>query len=388
MEWTFFVFLNGNNNLDPFGDINIKQMEEIGSTDQVNILVQWASLSRPTVQRLLIKKNGDGSNEIVSPVVQDIGPVDMGDYRTLVDFLKWGAYNYPAKKYFVSVWNHGSGWHSSFARQQKAIQRFTPGNGFLDTFDISFDDNTENKITTPQLGEALKQFSEYIEHKVELYACDACLMSIAEVASEMQESVEYFAGSQDLEPGYGWPYHKFLSRWVAKPTMSGRELAGILSEEYFSAYSGGVYGNSSVTFSALDLAHFSSFEEAMKNFGTEFYYLGRSKLLSVMNSANESLLFTMDDYRDLKDFLLKIKPEQGSRLADRLTRLQLSLDRLVITNHASAPAFSNAHGLSIWMPITQDIFDKHKVEYKDLKFNKNTNWLSALSRWPRFPNKK
>jgi hypothetical protein len=107
----------------------------------------------------------------------------------------------------------------------------------------------------------------------------------------------------------------------------------------------------------------------------------------VMNSANDSLLFTMDDYRDIKDFLTKVHASRGSRLAERLTRLQLSLDRLVIVNHATPGPFSNAHGLSVWMPITQDIYDKHQAEYNDLRFNQNTDWLRALARWPRFPNK-
>src|SRR4051812_16677829 len=58
-EWTFLTFLNGNNNLDSFGALNINQMEQVGSTDQINIVVQWASLRNRRTQRLYITKDKD-----------------------------------------------------------------------------------------------------------------------------------------------------------------------------------------------------------------------------------------------------------------------------------------------------------------------------------------
>ena len=80
-DWNFLVFLNGINSLDSYGQLNINQMEQIGSNDKMNIIVQWGSLARPGVQRLLIKKDHD-SSEVTSPVVQEMGAVDMGDWRS------------------------------------------------------------------------------------------------------------------------------------------------------------------------------------------------------------------------------------------------------------------------------------------------------------------
>jgi hypothetical protein len=44
-EWTFLVFLNGHNNLDSYGTLDLLEMEKVGSTDRVNVVVQWASAS-------------------------------------------------------------------------------------------------------------------------------------------------------------------------------------------------------------------------------------------------------------------------------------------------------------------------------------------------------
>src|SRR5262245_35929194 len=80
-EWTFLIYINGNNNLDSFGALNIKQMEQVGSTDKINIVVQWASQSARKTVRLLAKKSTNPNN-VTSPIIQDLGSADMGDYHT------------------------------------------------------------------------------------------------------------------------------------------------------------------------------------------------------------------------------------------------------------------------------------------------------------------
>jgi hypothetical protein len=164
----------------------MKQMEKVGSTSDINIVSQWASYGRGTTDRLYVVKS-DRPNKVVSPVVQSLGNIDMGDWHNLVDFIKWGVQNYPARHYFVDVWDHGSGWHSLRLQGGEARSQFKP-------FDISFDDNTGNAITTQQLGESLAEAAKAIGHKVDLYASDACLMGMAEVAHELTDSVEVFGG--------------------------------------------------------------------------------------------------------------------------------------------------------------------------------------------------
>ena len=50
-EWTFLIFLNGNNNLNRFGRDNLIDMEKVGSTDQLNIVVQWADIEYKKTQQ-------------------------------------------------------------------------------------------------------------------------------------------------------------------------------------------------------------------------------------------------------------------------------------------------------------------------------------------------
>ena len=39
-KWTFMVYLDADNNLEPFGIIDFNEMEQVGSTSDVNIIVQ------------------------------------------------------------------------------------------------------------------------------------------------------------------------------------------------------------------------------------------------------------------------------------------------------------------------------------------------------------
>ena len=172
-EWTFLIYLNGNNNLDSFGKMNINQMEKIGSTAKVNIVVQWASLENGKTKRLYITKDSD-TTTVTSKIVEEMGQVDMGDYHSVINFVKWGAENYPAQHYFVDIWDHGSGWH------------FKPGETMKD---ISWDETTGNHITTEQLATALSESSKIIGHKIDIYGSDACLMAMVEIANLMTDSV-------------------------------------------------------------------------------------------------------------------------------------------------------------------------------------------------------
>ena len=78
-------------------------MTQVGSTDQFNMIVQLdRSMGEPCNRLFINKGNYD--------VVEAMGECDMGNVDVLTDFVEWGAKTYPAKKYAVVIWNHGSGW--------------------------------------------------------------------------------------------------------------------------------------------------------------------------------------------------------------------------------------------------------------------------------------
>ena len=361
-EWTFLIYLNGNNNLDSFGTFNMKEMEKVGSTAGVNVVVQWASQATTTTKRILVQKSTD-SSQVTSPSVEELPRVDMGDYQTLIDFIHWGVQNYPAKHYFIDVWNHGNGWH----RSRNQIIR-----------DISFDEISGHSITTKQLGLALADAAKVIGHKVDIYGSDACLMAMAEVADEVADSVQVFAGSEEVEPGDGWPYDAVLSRWTANASMSATDVAKILVEEYVKSYQNGEHGTSDVTFSAFDLSKLGQLDAVVKQFASTVQSLGSDDHKKVLDAAKKAQKFYLRDYVDASDFFAQLAKEGIADLStDKISALQTAVANVIIENQVTT-SYAKAKGLSMWIPTSKSTYTTYSDKYQALKFQANTGWGTAL----------
>lgn len=363
-KWTFMIFLNGNNNLDYFAQQNLKSLEQVGSNENVNIIVQWASLESHTVKRLYIEKSTD-PEKVTSPVIEDLGSVDMGDYKSLEGFIKWTVDNYPAEHYFVDVWDHGSGW----SRKRSLASR-----------DISYDDLTGNHIKTEQLGLAMAYAKEVMGHNVDIYGSDACLMAMIEVAGQMADSVDYFVGSQELEPGEGWPYKELMEGWEAKADITPKEVSKLLVDVYVAAYSGGVYGYNDATMSALDLSRLPGVYKSLAKYSKLLGQLSPSQRQALLSAVPEVQAFGGYAIIDLYDLL---KHAQSLNLSgvDQKTyeKLYRRLNNLVIANKDSSN-YKNAHGLSIWFPTYKGGFTAggRDERYKNLAFNAKTHWGEML----------
>lgn len=339
-EWTMLVYLNGHNSLDSFGQVNVDQMAKVGSTKDINVVVQWASTSYGKTRRVLVNKNN-------AKVLEELAPVDMGDYKSLVEFVKWGVARYPAKHYFIDVWNHGNGWK---------LESLTGG---MHVEDISYDDLSGHSINSQELGEAMKEAKAVIGHNVDLYGSDACLMQMVEVDYELAGSVDYVVGSEETEPGAGWVYDKLLSQWGKTP----QEIGTTLAKTYTAAYP-------DVTMSVVDLSKMADLADSLKDLRI---VLESSK--GVAASADSALWFTFQDYVDLGDFLKnEIKADPSTKPA--AAAVQAAMKQFIVASYANGSK-SAANGLSIWIPTSST---SDMTKYKGLAFPQATGWDSFLEK--------
>ncbi len=109
--------LAADNDLEAAAIADIKEMERVGSRPgQVEIVVQvdrGASDDRPngdwhTARRYYVTR-GRSRRRITSTLLADLGDANTGDPRVLEDFLAFGVRAYPAERYALIIWNHGSG---------------------------------------------------------------------------------------------------------------------------------------------------------------------------------------------------------------------------------------------------------------------------------------
>jgi hypothetical protein len=363
-EWTLMVFLNGHNNLDDFGEVNIKQMEKVGSNDRVNIVVQWASLGKPT-KRMLIQRSETG--EVSSPVIEELPAVDMGSADQLSEFIAWVVERFPASHYMVDLWDHGAGWHLKKPGTRAKRGTVSPN-------DISWDDQTGSHITTEQLGVVMRKAKALIGRPIDILGFDACLMAMAEVMAQVADSVHYVAGSEQTEPGAGWPYEKFLTQWLAGEAHDAEALLKALTEQYVAAYGRGV------AFSAVDLTKIPAFIEAVKKLGQELAKADESHFAEIVKAAQATQRYAYEDYGDFMDFVTKLANAAVSLVsAPVIAAVAAAYKDLVVAN-AAAPDLAASSGVSIWLPMSSQLWKEYGTRYLGLVWHQLTGWGDFVKR--------
>ena len=107
-DWTFVVYIAGDNDLAYFAGRNMEEMKKIGSTHHANILVQLDGQGgQEKTKRLFIEKGN--AVQVNKNHVSSTQKLDFGNPTTLIDCCEWAFTDYPAKHYMLVLWNHGTG---------------------------------------------------------------------------------------------------------------------------------------------------------------------------------------------------------------------------------------------------------------------------------------
>lgn len=93
-KWTVMVYMAGDNNLDQNGVEDINEMKKTGSTQDINVLVQFdREGSGISTNRYYLQK-GTALN---ADIIESLGETNTGDPARLIDFINWGINNYQAE---------------------------------------------------------------------------------------------------------------------------------------------------------------------------------------------------------------------------------------------------------------------------------------------------
>ncbi len=233
-KWTVIVYMAADNDLEGAALVDLEEMEQVGSTSSVNIVVfidrSPQGFEDRVSQRLgldLRRYYGDWDDAriyyvvkgveagIQSRLVAELGEVNTGDPAVLVEVVKRAASLFPAEHYALIVWDHGAGL----------------GYAAVDMSD-------RDALTLREIREALREITASGVH-VDLLGFDACLMASFETAYEVSGYARVLVGSEETEPGDGWPYDRVLGYLVENPDASAEEWAKRIVEAYIDSYRGG-----------------------------------------------------------------------------------------------------------------------------------------------------
>ncbi len=345
-EWTLAVFLNADNNLDPFGVEDQNEMSRVGSSDFLNIVSLIDREHGPATINYIEKNN------IVK--VKDMGELDMGDYRQLVNFIRFVKENYPAKRYCITIWNHGSGWKN---KNENAIFR-----------GISYDDSSNNHITNAQLSVALKEINQIIGKKVDILNFDACLMQMVEVVHACKDYTQYIVASEELEPGKGAPYDDILKG--VRPGMDAEAYARNWVKAFAKSYNGGSQGYDESTQSAIDCAKFGPMMDALNGFAKTTMSGKYARDFGMV--LRQVQKFGYPENIDLVHFvtLLKAQLKNDEAMKTACDKILAAAGNIIIENATTGYSTKNAKGIAIYLPANF----LPEAKYKTLSFTKESMW--------------
>jgi hypothetical protein len=375
-QWTFMVYLDGDNDLEGAAIDDLNEMEAAGSDASVNIVVQfdrrpgWDSSNGDwtTCKRFYVTKDPDGYNStIVSTELADLGECNMGDPNTLIDFAVWAKTNYPAQRYALVIWDHGGGW--------KIMQARLPTKG------VAWDDtNGGDYITTPELRSAMQSIYSSYGAKVDIVGFDACLMAMAEMDYELAPYAQYRVGSEQIEPGDGWDYVASMTWLVGNPTATPQALAGRIVHDY-----GAFYGPDQ-TLSAVDLSTVKTptLASDLHTLATNLMNNMASYRTGVQAARASVKEYSDRDYIDLYHFVQLIYNNITDPTIRANAQAVMNAVSIAVTaNHGD----TNDHGISIYFP--HNCAGYYPTYDTDVLLSVDTNWndfLKAYCSPPAPPN--
>jgi len=397
-KWSIFVYIAGENNLEPAALNDLIEMQNVGSNADVNIVVEmdrspaystasgdWTDTRRFLVQYappaeypdaetmrqtlidtftqqfgqltdedLAFLTDADEATlryyyrelglieELQQEPLQRLGETNTGDPANFQAFLEWGLSNFPAERYAVIVWDHGGGWTG-----------------------IGPDDGSFPGILNPReidqvLGKVRQRFG--IE-KFDLIGFDACLMSQLEVYQFIAPHGRYAVGAQEVVPNEGYNYDAAIAALQADPSMGGdvfgRHIVDTFAEHYET-----VRLDSTTDIHLIDLSQIEAVSASL----VAFAQAAQADPVAVLNaiglSRNSARVFGAQDPNseayfssvDLISFMnLMVGQETAPEIREAAQAVLDSATAAVLHTRAGQNSV-NANGLAIYFPFTADNF--------------------------------
>jgi hypothetical protein len=369
-DWTVLAYLAGDNDLEDALLEDFNEMEAVGSRPgSIEILAQvdrapgydHSNGDWQTTRRYYVTQGSD-RRKITSKLLADLGETDTGDPKVLEDFIRFGARSFPAKACALILSNHGSGFYvppamlsrtcapsrrelatramprlrrSLFHSTRRRLLDLEP-----DRRGIAYDDSSADCLDNRELKRVLQDAHQALGRKVDLVGMDACLMTMLEVAYQMRDHAQVLVGSEEVEPGVGWPHDRILRDLTARPAMSAAELATAIVRRYVESYR---HTGQEATQSAIDLAKLDDLVEGVDALARRLLAALPSPALDAALHAawRRTLRFFDSMYVDLHHFAGNLAAATDVRA---IKQACVGVQRAIEGKGARSPIIAEGHG--------------------------------------------
>ena len=414
--WTILVWIAGDNNLSDYGAADLAELKKIGSTAEVDLVAEYDRAGRTGTRRYHLHKG----TTLDQDEVADLGETNGGDPAVAIDFFTWGISTFPAEHVMCVLWNHGSGIDETdiYARARQLATGTAPAARrrgapvpkldltrkqvrsiagsrlgralFITTVDealfdkgIAYDDTSRDFLDNMELARVLKDVAT-AARPIDVLGFDACLMNLVEVAYELRSYASVMVGSEEVEPGDGWPYDRVAKATASAGGQTPTDLAAAIVKSYLAYYRDS--SEETVTQSALDLSKIEAVARAVDQLAatltTSLQAIGEYAAFSRALTAAQR--FHTRDFVDLGDLCTQLARRSAD--AETVERAKAVVTALtgrggaVLASGTKGDKVAAATGTAIYFPTVGDV----NLKYDELAFAKDTRWPQLIDRFKSF----
>ena len=406
------IYMAADNDLEIFLSRNLKQMMKIGSNNYVNIVLHINMIDKKQDKKVSKTVIVEKDKLTILQTSSHLPTIDSGLPETLINFCNFTIKEFPADRYALFLWDHGTGPIDPFRRatyltselfsfenQPESNQEDGASCYFKKLVTtktdrgVCFDDSTGNYLTQSNLVFALNTITTQAlnGHKFSLIGFDTCLMGMLEIASDLRYYADYMVASQEVEMGTGWDYSKAFSL-LKKSNPTPQEFGTHIVDAYQKTYCTTI---DDYTLSCIDLSFVEALEtsihrlaqlmyESRESFSEEMY-----EYFSLCRHKYCCTHFEEPDYIDLEHFLKNLLQKTNSATSESNKTIETTkamicqcakqtlqhLQQAIVANKFGTK-YKNVGGLSIYFP------ERHiHPSYKNNKFATTTAWFSFLQQY-------
>jgi hypothetical protein len=343
------------NDLSAWADSDIVEMRTADFDDDEVVVI--AQLDKPGTGAHYLQIAGGSVYDL-----GDLGIIDMCDPKTLSDFIESTVREFPADRYMLILWDHGTGWTAAPRR----------------SFGSDNSSGTKMSIADGELRMALQDAYEATGKKINIIAFDACLMQQAEVACEAKDHAKVMVAAQTNWPIAGFPYDILLQEISVHASDNEKTVAAAIVDLCADYY--GTIQPASI--SAITLEYIDDLAEKTAALYNACKYSSPSENIVTVRDAVQTIPFIGstpspdDDIVDYGDLLNGLNNAAFCR--PQINDLHEVYAKIILRSENWGTQYSGISGLDIWFPLYYEQFKQLSPYYRPLSWNQS-QWQSFLN---------
>lgn len=184
---TVLIYYSGDNRLSDFMHSSYLRVLREGASRDVNVIVQFDGAAKNDSFRLSIGSTKK-AEEFQQTIYEKNIEYDMGNPKTLADFVQWGKTNFPAKRTMLIISSHGFGiLNNPYPIHEKK-------RGAVSKLASSIDDSSHTFMREEEMVAQLKTVLK--DQKLDLLVHNSCLMGSLETLTLMSAVAKYAIASE------------------------------------------------------------------------------------------------------------------------------------------------------------------------------------------------